>query len=67
MKTLFERLSTENQTKVLENKRVDFIKGILDNETFFNSVTLFQTLEIYWLFYPYKPFDLIEYYELFKI
>jgi len=68
MKTLYERLSKENQSKI-ENYEYETLKAnaisALKNNNFFNQLRLGDVTTIYGCIYD-DIFDLYEFYELFN-
>jgi len=64
MKTLFEKLSKENQKKV-SNCNLNILENFKSYK-YAVEPNLHIATEIFWAIYPMKPFDLELYFKLFK-
>jgi len=71
MKNLYQKLSDENQQKLMENGKLyptttALLLEILNKEYAWGQIKLFDVLALYFIIEPTKPFDLETFTELFE-
>ena len=67
-KNLFEKLSEQNQRKLLESDSLTIREVVesLKRNNYQIQPSVWDATELFWFFYPNKIFDLTAYYNLFK-